>query len=243
MTGIAALAAEGGPPAVHEAPDQATHDAADVVTPVSLPSTTSGREALRAEAIPPRLYASGGLASSVFAEGPGAGLPGPVSGLGLGGGEGAGAEGAIGIAVARPAGSLRMEVEARGRQGSLAPGNAAVQSPTQTWATMANVWRDVELSKRIGCYAGGGVGGGGMLDEAAEAAADITNASQQHDGGAWGLAWQAGGGVTYAVSERVTLDLGVRYRGLEPVAGGDRTTGSEAILAVRIFEPFRDLWK
>jgi opacity protein-like surface antigen len=262
VTGLAACAEEARSPAVHNATDEpthATHDASTVVSPVSLPSTASGSNALRAgnalrtsntlrtEAMPPRLYASGGLASSVFAEGTGAGLPGPVSGFGLGaspgGGAGAGAEGAIGIAVARPAGSLRMEVEARGRQGSSAPGSVAGASPTQGWATMANVWRDVEFSKRFGCYAGGGVGGGGLLADAAGATAEFTDATQQRNGLAWGLSWQAGGGVTYAVSERVTLDLGVRYRGLEPVAGGDRATGSEAILAIRIFEPFRDVWK
>jgi opacity protein-like surface antigen len=188
----------------------------------------------------PRLYASGGLASSVFSAGASGGLPGPVSGFGFGGGEGAGAEGAIGMAVARPAGSLRMEVEARGRQADASPGTSMTDgSSRQTWATMANVWRDVAFSKRFGGYAGGGVGGGGLTETASGTPAVDSLAARQ----ASGLAWQAGGGLTYAVSERVTLDLGYRYRALEATGGLARDAGSEAILAVRIYEPFRDLWK
>ena len=144
------------------------------------------------------------------------------------------------MAVARPAGSLRMEVEARGRQADASPGTSMTDgSSRQTWATMVNVWRDVAFSKRFGGYAGGGVGGGGIADMANDTSAVDSVATRQ----ASGLAWQAGGGLTYAVSERVTLDLGYRYRALEVASGAARDAGSEAILAVRIFEPFRDLWK
>lgn len=201
----------------------------------------------------PRLYASGGLASSAFTSGSQGGLPGPVNGFGFADGGGTGAEGAIGVALARPAGSLRLELEARGRQAGVAPdvvGNAArtAAGAAATWSTMANAWRDVSVTKRIGLYAGGGVGGGGVSpgtpgnDVAAGGTTPVVDASVG-SAGMTGLAWQAGGGVTYAMNERVTLDFGVRYRGIEPAAGHGRVDGSEAILAVRIFEPFRDLWK
>ena len=113
---------------------------------------------------------------------------------------------------------------------------------------MANAWRDVSVTRRIGLYAGGGVGGGGVSpgtpgnDVAAGGTTPVADASVGSPG-MTGLAWQAGGGVTYAMNERVTLDFAVRYRGIEPAAGHGRVDGSEAILAVRIFEPFRDLWK
>ena len=185
----------------------------------------------------PRLYASGGLASSAFNAGPAGGLPGPVNGFGFVGGGTPGAEGAIGMAFARPAGSLRLEFEARGRQAGEAPAPGAMPAGQATWATLANVWRDVSLSKRVGVYAGGGVGGGGAM-----AVADAASPSAQAAGMS-GLAWQAGGGLTYDMNDRVTLDFGYRYRGIESVSGTGRVDGSEAILAVRIYEPFRDVWK
>lgn len=187
----------------------------------------------------PRLYATAGLASSAFSSGPQAGLPGPVSGFGFVGAGNTGAEGAIGIATARPAGSLRVEVEARGRQSGDAASSGVPGSLLGEWSTMANLWRDVALSKRLGVYAGGGVGGGGYAVGQPSSTGDASLVPDAVSG----LSWQAGGGLTYAVSERVTLDLGYRYRGLEPSQPADRMGGSEAILAVRIFEPFRDLWK
>ena len=141
------------------------------------------------------------------------------------------------MAFARPAGSLRLEFEARGRQAGEAPAPGAMPAGQATWATLANVWRDVSLSKRVGVYAGGGVGGGGAM-----AVADATSPSAQAAGMS-GLAWQAGGGLTYDMNDRVTLDFGYRYRGIESVSGTGRVDGSEAILAVRIYEPFRDVWK
>jgi opacity protein-like surface antigen len=216
-------------------------------------STTNGQGTRAEDSSEPRLYASGGLASSAFSTGSQGGLPGPVNGFGFAGGGGTGAEGAIGVALARPAGSLRLELEARGRQAGESPdvvGDAArtAAGATATWSTMANAWRDVSVTKRIGLYAGGGIGGGGVSTGTAGNGAAAIDSIPMTDAslgstGMTGLAWQAGGGVTYAMNERVTLDFGYRYRGIEPAAGNGRVDGSEAILAVRIFEPFRDLWK
>lgn len=60
----------------------------------------------------------------------------------------------------------------------------------------------------------------------------------------------AGDGVIYAVSDRVTLDLGYRYYGTSFGAGCDcpeaaalqnQFIASEMLFAVRIYEPFRSL--
>jgi opacity protein-like surface antigen len=185
-----------------------------------------------------RLYVAGSLASTSLSTGPQTGVPGPVSSAGLAGVGDTGAEGAIGLAKLTPAGVLRMELEARGRQTGDPASGGVPGSLHGQWSTMANVWHDLPVSERLGVYAGGGVGGGGFSPMAR---ASLVEPSLPP--AVTGLAWQAGGGVTYAVNERVTLDLGYRYRGIEPAVSADRIGGSEAILAVRIFEPFRGLLK
>ena len=59
---------------------------------------------------------------------------------------------------------------------------------------------------------------------------------------AGGFAWQAGAGITYACTERVTVDVSYRLHGLEAArAAGDMAAG-EVLFSVRIFEPFRS-WR
>ncbi len=36
---------------------------------------------------------------------------------------------------------------------------------TENWSVLANVWRDFMITERIGCYGGGGIGGGGLTLE------------------------------------------------------------------------------
>jgi opacity protein-like surface antigen len=70
-----------------------------------------------------------------------------------------------------------------------------------------------------------------------------------------GFAWQAGGGVNYAVTDRITLDLGYRFFAIDggSITATSRQDGvpvdtsrlssafsaSELLLTVRIEEPFR----
>jgi opacity protein-like surface antigen len=67
-----------------------------------------------------------------------------------------------------------------------------------------------------------------------------------------GFAWQAGGGVIWEVTDRMTLDLGYRWFAIDtlstPLALSDGAPAgaytsafgaSELLLTVRVYEPFR----
>jgi hypothetical protein len=88
-------------------------------------------------------------------------------------------------------------------------------------------------------YAGGGIGAGGFA-----VAGETGPGGQAAVAKASGVAWQAGAGLTYAFTDRVTVDVGYRLHGLDLTTGraagtaGDMTA-SEVLLSVRIFEPFR----
>lgn len=170
--------------------------------------------------------------------------------------------GAVGLAIARPAGGLRLEVEGRSR--GAVTGSAAVPgldgqldwSARNGWSTMANVWRDLMLNDRFGVYLGGGIGAGGYAYSAAGALSDgvltdaIGGSSQVSS-----FAWQVGGGGVWAVSDRITFDVGYRFYSLQPadttifVSDGVSTeplgnsqhgfSASELMFSLRIYDPFR----
>jgi opacity protein-like surface antigen len=151
-----------------------------------------------------RPYVTGLVASSVS---------GPGDAVGIGG-NALGGDGAFGVAAPQPAGDVRLELEAR------------LPRDDGSWATTANVWRDVRIGDRLGVYAGGGLG---MGSDAANEAGPA---------GATALAWQAGAGATYALTPRVTFDVGYRFHGLESGGRGAADAG-EVVMAVRVFEPLR----
>ncbi|MBM3954716.1 MAG: hypothetical protein FJ309_08900 [Planctomycetes bacterium] len=135
-----------------------------------------------------------------------------------------GGDGAVGITAPRPWGAARVECEARGR-------TTALPGPDGRWSLMVNLWHDVSLSDRLALYGGGGAGSGGTrgADGAGQAPA--------------GLAWQVGGGLAYDLTERLTLDVGYRYGGIESRARGSAPAVGEAVIAVRIHDPFRGWWQ
>lgn len=136
-----------------------------------------------------------------------------------------GGDAAVGVSVPRPRGAVRLELEGRTRPRAPETTAAASTAPSTDWSTMANLWRDVPITDHLGAYAGGGIGVGSFLD----AEANRTN----------GFTWQLGAGVTYAVNDRVTFDVG--YRGL-PAAFGDTASGpatGELLLSVRLYDPLR----
>ena len=142
-------------------------------------------------------------------------------------------EGAFGVEIPRPAGAVRLELEGRAFDDTFAVASA------QEWSTMANLWRELSIAEHFGAYAGGGIGAGGFSvagQPAPDGRAAVAKAS--------GFAWQAGAGITYAFTERVTVDVSYRLHGLEATAGraagaaGDMTAG-EVLFSVRVFEPFR----
>jgi len=165
------------------------------------------------------------------------------------------AGGALGVAIDRPSGLLRAEVEGRYRspiQNSYVDnGVPTTVRGTDLWSTLANLWRDVYLTERLGVYAGGGLGLGGARSNVTTTTAG--GGTETFSQPLTTLAWQAGGGVTWLLSERVTLDLGYRFFALADVKDTfvvDDTTyystsafsASELLLSIRIYEPFRN-WR
>lgn len=166
------------------------------------------------------------------------------------------AGGALGTAIDREAGLLRLEVEGRGRD-MLTGRTNSFQPPTPTyfysvraadgWSVMANAWRDWYLNDRLGFYGGGGIGAGGYR-------LTVDDGVVSGYGHVGGFAWQAGTGTTLRLTQRTTLDLGYRFfdtvsDGLPltttgaPVSAGTYQSNfysSELLLSVRIYEPFRD---
>jgi opacity protein-like surface antigen len=152
-------------------------------------------------------------------------------------------QGAVGVSVPRPHGAVRLELEGRQRaalSGTRPAATAGLDGlPAAAtiggeWTTMANVWRDVEVAEHLTAYAGGGLGVGGFAHDA-----DATGPLAASQVTAFG--WQAGGGVAYAVTDRLTLDVGGRLYGLE-AGGRDPAAGppaAEIVFAVRVADPLR----
>lgn len=166
------------------------------------------------------------------------------------------AGGAAGWAFDRPWGQLRAEFEARGRERmqfteSDPIGGTVSFHAYDGWSTMANLWRDLDLTDRGGIYVGGGIGAGGYRSVFS---GDTLGTTVSGSTGITSFAWQAGGGATYAVNDRVTFDLGYRFFSLGPGLSDIRATtasgtiedtvknqfsASELLLTLRIYEPFR----
>lgn len=168
--------------------------------------------------------------------------------------------GAIGLALARPAGLLRMEVEGRARgpmSGSTTlsvdgvPVTALDVHATNGWSSMVNFWRDWFFTDSLGIYAGGGFGVGGyqyaLRSTAGNAFLPLAGSTPVTT-----FAWQIGTGFVYEISDRVTLDTSYRFFAMTPDSTAiyvDNSVGlgsfssafnaSELLLSVRIYEPFR----
>jgi opacity protein-like surface antigen len=146
-------------------------------------------------------------------------------------------EGALGVAIPRPGGALRLEFEARGGD---------------EWSTMGNIWRDISVTERFGTYLGGGVGAAGGRGMAVAPTSDGAAAAVPASAGAAGLDGHVGAGMTYAVNDRVTLDVGYRFHagrvaaahdavpGGRLTAGAAALAGSEVLFSVRLYDPFRN---
>jgi opacity protein-like surface antigen len=177
--------------------------------------------------------------------------------------------GAIGMALARPSGLLRMEVEGRARGpmhgqtaleiGSTTTSGAAIPldvTVTNGWSAMTNFWRDYFFTDRFGVYGGGGFGVGGYQYSMQAAGGQIPLGGSSVVNT---FAWQVGTGVTYQLSDRITFDTGYRFFAMTPGAtplavtnGGSVAqpigsytsafSASELLLSIRIYEPFRN-WR
>lgn len=159
----------------------------------------------------------------------------------------------------------RVEVEGRARNPisdttTLADGiSTSTLTGSGGWSAMVNLWRDYEITDSLTTYVGAGIGGGGYQFSVNQQypVQDVTVTGANTVGG---FAWQVGGGLAFAMTDRITLDLGYRFFELasgsttaEAVSGGlplpDGTatfnsgfSASELFFAIRIYEPFRQ-WR
>jgi opacity protein-like surface antigen len=168
------------------------------------------------------------------------------------------AGGALGVAVERENGRIRLEVEGRYRdfveQTYLGFNeNYSALDPTAVgtmqartyggWSALANVWRDFRFTDHVDLYAGGGIGAAGFQTEFQRI--DATNPAPRTDRYITGYAWQVGVGGIWNLSDRVAIDASYRIFGVgwtitrEDVAFG--FLRSEILLSLRIYEPFRGL--
>ena len=173
--------------------------------------------------------------------------------------------GAIGMALTRPSGLLRMEVEGRARgpmngetvldakNGTLFPAYPLEVNVTNGWSAMTNFWRDYFFTDRFGVYGGGGFGVGGY--QYSMQGPTGRNIPLRGSSVVNTFAWQVGTGVTYQLSDRITFDTGYRFFAMTPGATplsvlgqewlGSYTSAfsaSELLISVRIYEPFRN-WR
>jgi opacity protein-like surface antigen len=161
--------------------------------------------------------------------------------------------GAIGIAIPRALGTLRVELEGRGRNefrgvtDSFAPPDPTFFYDVEVddcWSVMTNAWFDLPMSDRLDVYAGGGLGAGGynlVVDDTVVTGVDSVSE----------FAWQVGTGVNYRLSDRLVLDMGYRYLDLGEAdieltdafgaSAGNYTfdvTAHELLFQLRLEEPF-----
>ena len=168
--------------------------------------------------------------------------------------------GAAGIAFSTGEAAWRLEVEGRARDPIQATTMNAEEasitslSATGGWSTMVNLWRDYDITEWFNYYVGGGIGGGGYRFGMSQNY-PFLDTTVTGLGTVGGFAWQAGGGVAYALTDRITLDLGYRFFDLGagqvqvqtaqsgvPIDTASLTSAfsaNELFFAIRIHEPFR----
>ena len=100
-------------------------------------------------------------------------------------------------------------------------------------------------AKPLGCYGGGGIGGGGMTTVGEVDRDPVTDTSKSSS-----FAWQAGGGLLYEVTDQVTFDVSYRWYQVHSLSGPGngaanfdnyRYGASQVMFSLRMFEPLRSL--
>ena len=153
-----------------------------------------------------------------------------------------------GVSLERERGRLRLEAEWLQRdfyRDSFQEFGTVIVEATENWSVLANVWRDFMITERVGCYGGGGIGGGGLTlgegDPAPFPGSTYTSSA---------FAWQAGGGLIYEVTDQVTFDVSYRWYQVNGLTGDNgfgsptdtvRFGASQVLFSLRMFEPLRSL--
>lgn len=170
------------------------------------------------------------------------------------------AGGAIGVALDRSNGRIRVELEGRYRDpieqtylgfNKTPPRLGAKPELIGTmqakayggWSAMANLWRDFQLTDRLDAYGGGGIGVAGFETsfQQIDTATPAPIANQYFNE----YAWQLGVGGIWNINDRVALDLSYRVFGVGwTITSNELAYGflrTEVLLSLRIYEPFRGL--
>jgi opacity protein-like surface antigen len=150
------------------------------------------------------------------------------------------AGGALGVALDRRRGQLRLELEGMGRDTFASPVPSGTAYARSNWSVMGNAWRDFLLTERFGAYGGGGLGAGGYQVGGSNGVSTV-----YYDANS-AFAWQFGGGLIYEVTERLTFDVGYRYFQIDktnltpaPTPVETQFSASELMFTLRFYEPFR----
>ena len=180
------------------------------------------------------------------------------------------AGGAMGVALDRSNGRIRVELEGRYRDpieqtylgfnkdasqaGAGHPGHipskpdsvGTMQAKAYGgWSVMANLWRDFQLTDRLDAYGGVGIGVAGFETSLQQIDTSVpAPAVIQY---LTEYAWQLGVGGIWNVNDRVAVDLSYRVFGLGwTYTSNDLAYGflrTEVLLSLRIYEPFRGLMR
>ena len=156
-----------------------------------------------------------------------------------------------GVSLERERGRLRLEAEWLQRdfyRDSIPDPLGGLNNPivaTENWSVLANVWRDFMITERIGCYGGGGIGGGGLTDFIEQGSLRTSPIKSSS------FAWQAGGGLLYEVTDQVTFDVSYRWYQVNGLSSPPRIIpgptldyrygASQVMFSLRMFEPLRSL--
>ena len=179
------------------------------------------------------------------------------------------AGGAVGAAIDRSNGRLRVELEGRYRDpieqtyigfnrepprdipgpGPVPPKPDLIGTMEAKayggWSALANVWRDFQFTDHLDLYGGGGIGAAGFNTsfqqiDTPEPAPIVYNYRTSY-------AWQLGLGGIWNVNDRVAVDLSYRVFGVGwSITANDLAYGflrTEVLLSLRIYEPFRGLMR
>lgn len=130
---------------------------------------------------------------------------------------------ALGLAIDRPMGQLRMEVEGRWRDpvnGTATGfvsinGTPVVAAPLDFqvgsgWSAMTNFWRDLDLNDKFSVYGGGGFGAGGYEYQTTSGPI-LGIATINGQNSSTTFAWQVGVGAVYRLNDRIEFDAGYRF--------------------------------
>jgi len=165
--------------------------------------------------------------------------------------------GAMGLALERSNGRLRLETEGRYRsvveQKYLGFNeNYSFKDPTfvvlsqaesSGWSVLANVWRDFRVSEQIDLYGGGGIGAAGF--ETSFNKLDVIPVPPPIENSITRFAWQMGVGGVWNLTDRIAVDAGYRIFGVGwTITRQDIAFGllrGEVLVSLRIYEPFRGL--